>query len=243
MSPRPYRLGKRQAAADETRSRILAAARDLLGSPGGLAAFTIDAVARRAGVARMTVYYQFGSKSGLLEALFDDVAARGGMQRLAAAFARPEPLDTLAGFVAAFAGFWAVERRLHRRIHGLAALDAEVDRSLRAREEWRREGLRRIVRRLRSGGGGAAGKEAAGKEPMPDEEVVDVLFMLTSFETFDQLAGGSGEASGGAAEAVHDEAAAAGRAATAGGRRPEDVARLMEQLARAALGLPGPGSA
>ena len=32
----------------------------------------IDAVARQAGVARMTVYYQFESKKGLLEALLDD---------------------------------------------------------------------------------------------------------------------------------------------------------------------------
>ena len=36
MSPRPYRLGKRQAAADETRAQILAAARELLVAREGL---------------------------------------------------------------------------------------------------------------------------------------------------------------------------------------------------------------
>ncbi len=34
MSPRKYESGKRQAAAEETRRRVLAAARDLLAGPG-----------------------------------------------------------------------------------------------------------------------------------------------------------------------------------------------------------------
>ena len=110
MSPRPYRLGQRQAATDETRARVLAAARELLAASNGLAGFSIEAVARQAGVARMTVYYQFGSKPGLLEALFDDLAARGQIgEHLAAAFRRPDALQALAGFIAAFAHFWAAD--------------------------------------------------------------------------------------------------------------------------------------
>jgi AcrR family transcriptional regulator len=64
--PRTYRLGQRQAATEQTRARILAAARDLLMSPDGYARSSIEAVARRADVARMTVYHQFGAKIGLL---------------------------------------------------------------------------------------------------------------------------------------------------------------------------------
>src|SRR5437868_652736 len=71
MKPRPYRLGQRQTTIEQTRARIVAAARELLATPGGIAGFTIDAVAAQAGVARMTVYNQFASKIGLLEALFD----------------------------------------------------------------------------------------------------------------------------------------------------------------------------
>ena len=78
MSPRPYNLGKRQEIIDQGRQQVLAAARSLLAEPGGLA-FTVDAVARRADVARATVYYQFGSKSGLLEAVCDHLADLGGM--------------------------------------------------------------------------------------------------------------------------------------------------------------------
>src|ERR671939_1455948 len=106
MSPRPYRLGRRQEAAEETRARIIAAARELLSAAGGVSGFTIDSVARQAGVARMTVYHQFGSKQGLLEALFDSLAASGGMTQLATAFRRDDPLDALDAFTATFARFW-----------------------------------------------------------------------------------------------------------------------------------------
>src|SRR2546427_7614614 len=128
MSPRPYRLGQRQVAADETRSRILNAARAQLETE---ASFSIDAVARRADVARMTVYYQFGSKAGLLEALFDDLAARGGIDQLPAAFSRSDPLDALAEFIALFCRFWASERLIIRRLQGLADLDPDFEQASR----------------------------------------------------------------------------------------------------------------
>ncbi len=82
MNKRPYRLGQRQTATEQTRTRIVFAARELLAAPDGVSGFTVDAVAAQSGVARMTVFNQFGSKSGLLEALFDDLAARGLVARL-----------------------------------------------------------------------------------------------------------------------------------------------------------------
>ena len=65
MSPRPYRLGRRRPAAERTRARVLRAARALLTARAGAEPFSVEAVARRAGVARMTVYHQFGSRRGL----------------------------------------------------------------------------------------------------------------------------------------------------------------------------------
>src|SRR5262249_9711035 len=82
IAPPPYNLGQRQDASEETRRRIVAAARDLLADESGPPGFTVETVARRAGVARMTVYYQFRSKRGVLEALFDDLANRGLMPHL-----------------------------------------------------------------------------------------------------------------------------------------------------------------
>jgi AcrR family transcriptional regulator len=173
MSPRPYRLGQRQVAADETRARILAAARDQLAED---TSFSIDAVARRADVARMTVYYQFGSKRGLLEALFDALAARGGMQQLPSAFQQADPAVALNRFIDVFARFWSSDRVVLRRLRAMAALDPELDQVLRDRNEGRRNGLRVIVSRLPARGARVA-------------ETVDLLFALTSFENFDVLAG------------------------------------------------------
>ena len=82
MTRRGYHLGRRQAAVDRTRARILKAARGLLVARGNIA-FSIEAVARRARVTRATVYQRFGSRPKLLEALFDDLARRGGMWDLA----------------------------------------------------------------------------------------------------------------------------------------------------------------
>ena len=188
MSPRPrpgphprrYRLGRRQAAVDRTRARILRAARALLVAPRGVA-FSIDAVARRARVTRATVYQRFGSRPKLLEALFDDLARRGGMWDLADAFRQPDPGEALARFVATFGRFWTAHRPIHQRLLALGALDPEFGQTLRARQEWRRQGLREIVRRLRARGGERSAETS--------DKTIDVLFTLTSFHTFDVLAG------------------------------------------------------
>ena len=179
MTPRPYRLGRRQAAVDGTRARVLKAARALLVARGG-GAFSIEAVARRARVTRVTVYQRFGSRSKLLEALFDDLARQGGMWDLADAFRQSDPQAALARFVATFARFWTAHRPIHRRLLALAALDPDLERTLRARQEWRRQGLRVIVRRWR---------ERSGPAAAATEETIAALFALTGFETFDLLAG------------------------------------------------------
>jgi AcrR family transcriptional regulator len=180
VTPRPYRLGRRQAAVDRTRARILKAARALLVSRGA-GAFSIEAVARRARVTRVTVYQRFGSRSKLLEALFDDLARRGGMWDLADAFRQPDPDEALGRFVATFARFWTAHRPIHRRLLALAALDQGLERTLRARQEWRRQGLRVIVGRWR--------ERSAGPAAASPDETIDALFALTGFETFDLLAG------------------------------------------------------
>ncbi len=197
MTPRRYRMGRRQQAVDATRARILAAARRLLVArrPGE---FSLDAVARRARVTRMTVYHQFGSRRALLEALFDDLAARGGMWDLRNAFQLADAEQALARYVATFGRFWTSARLIHRRLQALGVLDPELGRAIAARQEWRRQGLRVIAARLTPSG-------------RPTEDVIDVLFTLTSFPTFDTLAGET--------------------------RTPEQVTPAVLRLARSALGL------
>lgn len=173
MSPRPYRKRAREVTTAETRGRIISAARDLLTDPSGALNFTIDAVAQRADVARMTVYYQFKSKRGLLEALFDDLAARGRMSELRKAFTIADPLRALDKFIETFVEFFSEDRVTIRRLNALAALDPEVEQALSERGGWRREGLGVLVQRLTN---------------RKDGTLIDVLHMLTSFETYDALA-------------------------------------------------------
>jgi AcrR family transcriptional regulator len=175
MSPRPYNLGKRQEIIDQGRQQVLAAARSLLAEPGG-PAFTVDAVARRADVARATVYYQFGSKSGLLEAVCDHLAELGGLSGLPAAFTDPDPRHGLDVFVGCFGRFWAADRAATRRLRALAVLDPEVGAVVAARDERRRGGLAVLVSRLPA-------------PPADRDHLVRVLAALTSFELFDALGG------------------------------------------------------
>jgi AcrR family transcriptional regulator len=175
MSPRPYNLGKRREAIDQGRQQVLDAARSLLAQPGG-SAFTVDAVARRADVARATVYYQFGSKPGLLEAVCDHLADRGGLAGLPAAFTEPDPRKGLDLFVGCFGRFWAADRAATRRLRALAVLDPEVGAVITARDQRRRDGLAVLVARLPD-------------RPADPDHLVRVLTALTSFEMFDALAG------------------------------------------------------
>ena len=179
MSPRPYQLGKRQAQVDESRRRVLDAARSLLRDATSYTAFTIDAVAGKADVARATVYYQFGSKTGLLEALCDDLAEAGNMAELAHAFTAADPADGLALFIASFARFWAADRLVMRRLRALAALDPDVGAVVAARDQRSLHGLRVLLTRITPDPG------ATGHI----EQTARVLQTLTSFETFDTLAG------------------------------------------------------
>ena len=181
MSPRPYRLGQRQAATELTRARIINAARELLMSSDGYSHFSIEAVARQADVARMTVYHQFGSKIGLLEGLCDSLAAGGGMEQLATAFRQAEPLDALREYLLVFSHFWDVDRLVMRRLRALAALDPDFEHVIRTRDEWRRRGARVIAERLVERHILSAGEAL--------DTTVDILLTLSSFETFDTLAG------------------------------------------------------
>lgn len=172
---RPYSSPLRDAAADETRGRILAAARALLAGGKDLPAFSLDGVARQAGVTRLTVYNQFESKQGLLEAVFDDMAQRGGLHELIAVFAEADADQALRRFVSVFCRFWAAHYTVMAKFRAVTKLDDEIAASLHQRTERRRQALTVLVKRLAPD----AGKTAT--------DLVDVLFALTGFEMFEAL--------------------------------------------------------
>lgn len=175
MSPRPYRSSRRRVATERTRARLLKAASVMLAARNGI---SLDAVAKKAGVTRLTVYNQFGSRRALLEAVFDDMAERGGLHRIREAMANPDPLMALRLIVAIFCDFWSVHRGALWRLHATSATDPELEESLRARNQRRRHLLSVLVDRVIEGG---------DKRPEVVTELVDVLFALTSVGFFWEL--------------------------------------------------------
>ncbi len=185
MNPRPYASPGRDAAAARTRARLVRVAARHLRAADGLGGLSLESVAREAGVSRVTVYNQFGSRRGLLEAVFDDTARRGGIHRLPSAMADPDPRAGLTRLVEIFCEFWNFDRMPIGRLHAAGAADAELEAAVRARNERRRSALSVLVGRLVAQG--QVRTAGAG-------DLTDVLFVLTSFAVFNELAAGKRKA-------------------------------------------------
>ncbi|HJZ74115.1 MAG TPA: helix-turn-helix domain-containing protein [Vicinamibacterales bacterium] len=175
-------MEKRRVAATATRARILEATRQLLAEQG-TSDLSMDAIARRADVARLTIYYQFKSRRGLLEALYDYLAMRGNMQRMAEVFHAPDPEQAIERLVRTFVGFWSSDPLVMRRLRAMASLDGEVEQGIRARDARRQHASREILRRMSA---------AAGASQVVSDKTTtaaaNLLSALTSFETYDALA-------------------------------------------------------
>jgi AcrR family transcriptional regulator len=183
VSPRPYSSPRRDAAATQTRERIVAAAAAILGAAEASGAFSLDAVAKQAGVTRLTVYNQFGSRRALLEAVFDQKAASGGLHRIAEVMRGSDPRAGLLEIIAIFCGFWSGDPGAIGRLIAAGATDPEFDAGVRERNERRRHLLAVLVDRIAEGSDKTHSETALG-------ELVDVLFALTSFTFFSQLTSG-----------------------------------------------------
>jgi AcrR family transcriptional regulator len=179
MRSRPYKSAVREEASDRTRARIVAAAHKILGNRRGSRDFSLDAAAKAAGVTRLTVYNQFGSRRALLEAVFDDCAKRGGLHRIAEAMADPEPQSSLRKIIAIFCDFWGSDTSALGWLHAAGTGDAEFEDSLHERNERRRNLLTVLVRRM-----------TAGKSTDQAKDLVDTLFALTNLQFFADLGTG-----------------------------------------------------
>ena len=165
MSPRPYRLGRREASVEETRDRVLRAARDVFSEEGFFEA-TLEDVAKRAGVARATVYYQFKSKHGLLEATLEGAVANPSLNGVRTALDQPNPVEGLRLYVREVCRFWAKDFVFYRNVTALAAVDPEATRAVNAYYLWRREPLLFLTKRLEDAGqlrGGVTTRQAADR--------------------------------------------------------------------------------
>ncbi|MDB5676225.1 MAG: TetR/AcrR family transcriptional regulator [Sphingomonas bacterium] len=177
MTSRRYVSPVRAAAAGEKRGQVVAAAARLL-REGAIADFSMEAVAKLAGVTRLTVYRQFASRRGLLEAVFDDRAEAGGLHHIPQAMAMADPRAGLARLIAIFCTFWSSDEAVGRLNEAMAG-DPEFAQAIAERNERRRRTIAALVGRI-----------APDADTDRRRDAVDLLFGLTSYAMFGQLRAG-----------------------------------------------------
>src|SRR5437879_7255114 len=165
MPTRRYTSSIRTAAAAEKRERVIEAAARSLREDASIASFSLDTVAKAAGVTRLTVYHQFGSRRGLLEAVFDGIAQQGGLTEIADAMAMPDPCASLDRLVEIFCAFWNRDRAVGR-LHEAMATDPEFAQALVERNERRRKVFNALIGRV-------AAKTASSRAR---QDAVDMIF-------------------------------------------------------------------
>jgi AcrR family transcriptional regulator len=176
---RPYNSPARQRQAEQTRERIIAAARELF-RLRGYAATTIDAVALAAGVSAKTVEAAFGSKRGLLAALVDPLASAGPprdlVDRLRAASDPEQRLRLVAELCRRTYEASLPEFELMRSASAVAPEVAAVARQVESR---RRANQTRLVDYLRDQGLLRDGLDA--------DAATDIIWTLTSYDVYRSL--------------------------------------------------------
>ena len=184
MVKRRYEQRLRAQAAEDTRRRILDAAYARL-REAPTQPLSVDAVARGAGVARSTVYLVFGSRAGLFEALGDDLLRQEAYERLVEAGRLPDARASLRAGLRAASEMFAADRDVARALYSMAQLDgAAVAGAIGRWEEERARGTGRLARRL--------GEQGLLRSGVTVGQAADILWVLTSFDSFDALFTGRG---------------------------------------------------
>ena len=179
MATRAYEQRARAEEAERTRARIIEAVftrlREAPAEP-----VAIDRVARMAGVARSTVYAIFGSRAGLFDAVGRELNARSGYENLLDAKHQPDAREHLRAGIRAASEMLAANRDIFRALHSMAQLDEQaVGGAVRRRNEERAAGMARLAGRL--------AEQGVLRKGLGVEDAENVLWMLSSFESFDSL--------------------------------------------------------
>lgn len=176
---RPYRMTRRAEQVAGTRRRILDATKAML-RDGSFHDASLEELAARAGVTRVTLYRTFGSKSQILLALTWDELARARLDRLDAAHELPDVIDAVREVLrencrmfAALDEAFAVALELARRDDDMAGV---IDATYHGR---RHRAMERLARRVVRSSAAAPG--------WTTKEIVDALLTLTSYEVFETL--------------------------------------------------------
>lgn len=171
--PRGYTSPVRDDASAQTRRALINATLGLMRGESG-SSFSIDQVAKAAGVTRLTAYNQFGSRRGLLEAVFDDRARNGGLDHMPEAMAATDPREGLRHLVQLFCRFWQSDPALFLLV-AEGSSDPDFGASLAQRDVRRRKAIGVLLSRM-------PGIESLGSRAV--DELADLLTEMTGSTMF-----------------------------------------------------------
>jgi AcrR family transcriptional regulator len=173
---RKYNAASRRLQADQTRDRILDAARRVI-SHKGFADATFEAIAAEAGVAAPTVYAAFGSKSGILRALMGRATFSSNYDNVVREALKSDDPVTRLRFAARIArGIFDSLRSEAEVLRGATAIAPDF---IRDRERIRYERQEGVVQVLDRTGALRTGLSV----PMAR----DILWTLTSYDIYRRL--------------------------------------------------------
>jgi len=175
---RSYNQKARAENAAETRRRIIEVTRDLL-TRSPLESVSLPAIAAEAGVARSTVYTIFGSREGLMVAVAEDLLERGGFARIGQALRGPDVVRAFEVSMDVAMELYSQEHEVSWALLSLAAVDRDASSAAARLNFGRRDGMRKIAQRMHDQG--------VLRDDVTVDEAADVLWLITSFETFGQL--------------------------------------------------------
>jgi len=176
---RPYKSRVRDRQADDTRRRIVEAARQLLQSEG-YARMTVEAIAHRAEVSAQSVYAIFKSKTGILEELLDQSSFGVDHESLVKQALGTTDPETRLKFAARIA------RQIHERqsvtfdlLRGAGVVAPELAKLEQRRECLRYERQESTIALLR---------DSRRLRPQVDYHAArDILWMFTSRDVYRML--------------------------------------------------------
>jgi AcrR family transcriptional regulator len=131
-------------------------------------------------VARATVYQHFGSRLGLVDAICETFDANPALKRLRETVELENHDAALRETIANTVRFWSSEDAVLTELYGVVSIDPAARELVDRQRRDRRSELGRLVRHLRE-----TGRLRAG---MGEEEAVAILLVVTSYETFRELA-------------------------------------------------------
>jgi AcrR family transcriptional regulator len=175
---RPYTLRKRAQSTEDTRRRIIKAARDLIES-SGYSNISLDRIADAAGISRQTIYVQFGSKLGVLSAMVDEIDNAGLQELFSSVRESTDPVELMRRIIPQNIDFMHENARIFRIFRAQAVSDPDFRSVLDERMALRFGNIHRLVQWLHH-----EGKLAAG---WTVDEAAEWLATFTGFHTYDEM--------------------------------------------------------